>query len=177
MDLACSILTRSQYYSNADCGAVLGVRTMQLRGAFSLWQVDQVNALEMGDAQEGRRGRSCRQGWNIGCYARATTYILPRMQVDQAMADEAVNMEEGEGFRQGSEISGEEDSQDNTQSVGRVKRPPRSAPGRSGSRVSALAATEALHTGSCVASDCSPHACHSFRDPLRNLASPHQEPL
>ena len=46
-------------------------------------------------------------------------------------------MEEGEGFRHGSEDPGGEDSEDNTQSMGRVRRNPRGAahPGRSGSRV------------------------------------------
>ena len=96
--------------------------------------------------------------------------MLPRMQVDPVLADKAVTMEEGEGFRQGSEGSGEEDSQDNTQSAGPAKRPPRAAPVRSGSRVGAPAATDALHTGSCAASDHSPHTCAHFRDSLGNIA-------
>ena len=56
-------------------------------------------------------------------HVKAATCMLPRMQVDPALADEALTMEEGEGFRQGSEGSGEEDSQDNTQSAGRIKAP------------------------------------------------------
>ena len=103
-------------------------------------------------------------------HVKATTCMLPRMQADPALADEAVNMEEGEGFRPGSEGSGEEDSQDNTQSAGRIKAPPRAAPVRSGSRVGAPAATDVLHTGSCTASDHPLHACLLFKDSLGSLA-------
>ena len=103
-------------------------------------------------------------------HVKATTCMLPRMQADPALADEAVNMEEGEGFRQGSEGSGEEDSQDNTQSAGPVKRPPRAAPVRSGSRVGAPAAPDMLHAGSCAASDHPLHACLLFKDSLGSLA-------
>ena len=40
-------------------------------------------------------------------HVKAATCMLPRMQADPALADEAVTMEEGEGFRPGSEGSGE----------------------------------------------------------------------
>lgn len=58
--------------------------------------------------------------------------------MEQAKAEEAEDMEEGQGFRHGSEDPREEDSQEATHSIGRAKRTPRGGrafPGRSGSGV------------------------------------------
>jgi hypothetical protein len=57
--------------------------------------------------------------------------------MDHGNTEGPEDMEEGAGFRHGSEDLGVEDSEDNTQSMGRVRRNTRGPahPGRSGSRV------------------------------------------